>query len=285
MSKFVHRYVVESDLTCVLTGAGPFARGTRAIIKPYPRSARDDSPTRWVERLERLSGRFLSSLVCRKLLELSYSNEVYRFDIVCAGEISLGLTPTSHYLENAHEAHSHLELCVAELCAFYRSLSYQQVSFIGHLVEPRSIVAGLLANLENSVLPERLAALIYLCATFNDLGYSPSRMQYIGRLEEKLASQALRLEASLVGLVWSLIADFDSLILECPERTWLLSRLLYVAARLSADLRRKLGNQLLRFLTSDRRDNLLLDPEDVEAEIWRDIALVKVKEDRAGTAT
>lgn len=285
MLKFVHRYVVESDLTCVLTRAGPFARGTRAIIKPYPRSARDDSPTRRVERLEKLSGCFLSPLVGRKLLELSYSNEVCRFDIVCAGEISLGLTPTSHYLENAHEAHSYLELCVAELCAFYWSLSYQQVSFIGHLLEPGSTVAGLLANLENSVLPQRLAVLVYLCATFNDLGYSPSRMQYIGRLEEKLASQVLRLEVSLVGLVWSLIADFDNLILECPERTWLLSRLMYVAARLSADLRRKLENQLLRFLTSDRRDNLLLDPEDVEAEIWRDIALVKVKEDRAGTAT
>src|ERR1700734_2942506 len=115
MFKFVHRYVVESDLTCVLTRAGPFARETRAIIKPYPRSARDDSPTRRVERLEKLSSRFLSSLVCRKLLKLSYSNEVCRSDIVCAGEISFGLTLTSHYLENPHEARSHFELCVAEL--------------------------------------------------------------------------------------------------------------------------------------------------------------------------
>jgi hypothetical protein len=101
-------------------------------------------------------------------------------------------------------------------------------------------------------------------------------------MEEKIASQALRLDASLVGLLWSLIADFDTLVLECPERTWMLSRLMYVAARLSAGVRRQLGNQLLRFLTSDRRDNLLLDPEDVEAEIWRDIVLANVKGDRAG---
>src|ERR1700728_4724724 len=159
MFKFVHRYVVESDLTCVLTRAGPFARETRAIIKPYPRSARDDAMLELVQRISRPHKQYRT---CR-------------------------LTLTSHYLENAHEARSHFELCVAELCAFYRSLSYQQVSLIGHLVESGSIVAGVLANLENSVLPERLAVLIYLCATFNDLGHSPGRMQYISRLEEKLA--------------------------------------------------------------------------------------------------
>jgi hypothetical protein len=223
----------------------------------------DDWPAGRVECLEKLSGHFPPSIICCTLLELSYPNEVCRFDIICGGEISIGLTPPSRYLEITHDGYSHLELCVTELCAFYRSLSYQQASFITHLVEPGSIVAGLLAKLESSVLPERLAGLIYLCATFNGPGYAPSRMQYISRLEEKLASQALRLEASLAALLWSLIADFDSLILECPERTWLLSRLMYVAARLSADLRRKLENQFLRFLTSDRRDNFLLDPEDV----------------------
>jgi hypothetical protein len=245
----------------------------------------DDWPAGRVECLEKLSGHFPPSLVCCTLLELSYPNEVCRFDIICGGEISIGLTPPSRYLEITHDGYSHLELCVTELCAFYRSLSYQQASFITHLVEPGSIVAGLLAKLESSVLPERLAGLIYLCATFNGPGYAPRRMQYISRLEEKLASQVLRLEASLVGLLWSLIADFDSLILEYPERSWLLSRLMYVAARLSGDLRRKLENQFLRFLTSDRRDNFLLDPEDVEAEIWRDIALANVKDSTAGTAT
>jgi hypothetical protein len=212
-----------------------------------------------------------------------YSNYICRLDIVCGGEISVGLTPPSHYLKPTHKGYSHLELCVAELCAFYQSLSYQKASFIGHLVEPGSTAAGLLSKLENPVLPGRLAVLIYLCATFNDLGYSRSRTQYyISRMEEKIASQALRLDASLVGLLWSLITDFDTLVLECPERTWMLSRLMYVAARLSAGARRQLGDQLLRFLRSDYRDNLLLDPEDVEAEIWRDIVSANVKGDRAG---
>jgi hypothetical protein len=238
-----------------------------------------------VERPQKLPDHFPPSLVCRTLLDLFESDVVCRFDIICAGEISLGLTPPSHYLESTHDCKSHLELCVGELCAFCRSLCYQQVSFIGHIVEPGSIVGSLLAKLGCSVLPERLAVLTYLCAAFNDLTDSPSRTQYIVKLEQKLTAQALCLEASLVGVLWSLIIDFDDLILECPERTWLLSRLMYVAARLSANLRSRLENQLLRFLISDSRDQLLLESEDLEAEIWRDIALVKAKEDRAGTAT
>jgi hypothetical protein len=217
------------------------------------------------------------------LLDLSTSNAVCRFDIVSAGEISLGLTPLSDYLESTHKGESHLELCVRELCAFYRSLSSQQVAFMANLAEPGSLVRNMLTKLESPFLPERLAVLIYLCAASNDLRHFLSRMEYIDRLEKNLAAQSLCLEASLAGVLWSLITDFESLSLECPERTWLLSRMLYVAARLSADLRRRLENQLLKFLKSDRRDDLLLEPDDLEAEIWRDIALVRINEEEAGT--
>jgi hypothetical protein len=59
--------------------------------------------------------------------------------------------------------------------------------------------------------------------------------------------------------------------------------MLHVAAKLSDDLRRKLDNQLLRFLVSDDRDDLILEPADFEANIWRDIALVNVNEEKGGT--
>jgi hypothetical protein len=216
------------------------------------------------------------------LLDLSTSNAVYRFDMVSAGELSLGLTPPSGYLESTHKGESHLELCVRELGAFYRSLSSQQGSFIASLVKPGSLVGSMLTKLESPFLPERLAVLIYLCTAFNELRYLPSRMQYIDRLESNLAAQSIGLEASLAGVLWSLITDFENLSLECPERMWLLSRMLYVAARLSADLRRKLENQLLKFLMSGRRDDLELEPDDLEAEIWRDIALVRISVEEAG---
>ena len=58
--------------------------------------------------------------------------------------------------------------------------------------------------------------------------------------------------------------------------------MLYVATKLSDDLRRELNNQLLRFLVSDDRDDLVLEPADFEAKVWRDIALVHVNEEKAG---
>ena len=216
-------------------------------------------------------------------LDPSTSNAVCRFDIVCAGEISLGLTPLSRYLESSHHCASHLELYVCELCAFYRSLSRHQVSFMGHLVEPGTLVGSMLAKQENSVVTERSAVLIYLCAASDDLCHSPSRLQYVDLLGKKLVAQAMGPDASLARVLWALIIDFENFGLECPERTWLLSRMLYVATKLSADLRRKLDNQLLRFLVSDDRDDLVLEPADFEAKVWRDIALVNVNEEKAGT--
>src|ERR1700743_2650375 len=95
-------------------------------------------------------------------LDLSTSNAVCRFDIVSAGEISLGLTPLSRYLESSHQCASYLALYVYELCAFYQSPSPPQLSFMGHLVEPGTLVGGILAKQENSVVNERSAVLIYL---------------------------------------------------------------------------------------------------------------------------
>jgi hypothetical protein len=215
-------------------------------------------------------------------LDLSTSNAVCRFDIVSAGEISLGLTPLSRYLESPHQCASYLELYVYELCAFYRSLSRHQLSFMSHLVEPGTLVGGILAKQENSVVNERSAVLIYLCAASDDLCNSPGRLQYVTLLGKKLAAQAMDPDASPARVLWALITDFENFGLECPERTWLLSRMLHVAAKLSDDLRRKLDNQLLRFLVSDNRDDLVLEPADFEANIWRDIALINVSEEKAG---
>lgn len=39
----------------------------------------------------------------------------------------------------------------------------------------------------------------------------------------------------------------------------------------------------LHFLLSDCRDNALLRPEELEAEIWPDVALGKIKEEDAST--
>jgi hypothetical protein len=216
-------------------------------------------------------------------LDPSTSNAVCRFDIVCAGEISLGLTPLSRYLESSHHCASHLELYVCELCAFYRSLSRHQLSFMGHLVEPGTLIGSMLAKREHSVVTERSAVLIYLCAASDDLCHSPSRLQYVDLLRKKLVAQDMGPDASLARVLWVLMVDFENFGLECPERTWLLSRMLYVATKLSADLRRKLDNQLLRYLVSDDRDDLVLEPADFEAKIWRDIALVDVNEEKAGT--
>lgn len=154
---------------------------------------------------------------------------------------------------------------------------------MGHLVKPEKLVGGILAKQENPVVTERSAVLIYLCAASDDLCNSPDRLQYVDLLGKKLAAQAMGLDASPARVLWALITDFENFGLECPERTWLLSRMLHVAAKLSDDLRRKLDNQLLRFLVSDDRDDLILDPADFEANIWRDIALVNVNEEKAGT--
>jgi hypothetical protein len=216
-------------------------------------------------------------------LNPSTSNAVYRFDIVSAGKISLGLTPLSRYLDSQHQCASYLELYVYELCAFYQSLSSHQISFMGRLVEPGTLVGRILAQQEHSVMAERSAVLIYLCAASDDLRHSPGRLQYVEFLGKKLAAQDMGPDASLARVLWALIIDFENFGLECPERTWLLSRMLYVAAKLSDDLRRKLDNQLLRFLVSDARDDLVLKPADFEANIWRDIALVNVNEEKTGT--
>jgi len=154
---------------------------------------------------------------------------------------------------------------------------------MGHLVEPGTLVGSMLAKQENSVVTERSAVLIYLCAASDDLCHSPSRLQYVDLLGKKLVAQAMGPDASLARVLWALIIDFENFGLECPERTWLLSRMLYVATKLSADLRRKLDNQLLRFLVSDDRDDLVLSPADFEAKVWRDIALVNVNEEKART--
>ena len=215
------------------------------------------------------------------LLNLSTSKPVRRFDIICAGDISRGMTPPSQHLNSIPEGKSHLELCILEFCALYRSLFYQQVSFMSHLVEPGSLIGSMLAQKETPVLPVRSAVLIYFCAASNDLCHSPSLAEYVGTLEEKLTAQALTREASLVSVLWALITDFETLGLECPERTWLLSRMMYVGARLSADLRHRIEDRLLSFLVTDCRDDLSLPPERLEVEIWQDIAVLKANKARA----
>jgi hypothetical protein len=129
-------------------------------------------------------------------LDLSTSNAVCRFDIVSAGEISLGLAPLSRHLESPRQCASYLELYVTKLCAFYRSLSRHQLSFMGHLVKPETLVGGILAKQENLVVTERSAVLTYLCAASDDLCNSPDRLQYVDLLGKKLAAQAMGLDAS-----------------------------------------------------------------------------------------
>jgi hypothetical protein len=203
---------------------------------------------------------------------------LFRFDILCSGEISLGMTPLSYFPTGPKKGESCLRLYVQEFCAFFWSLIGQQISYMHPLVEPESLIGQMLStNKEEVMVLQHSAVLIYLSATGIDLRHFPDRTNTLNRLNGKVAAQAIGPEASLGGVLWALCVDFDTLRFECPERVFLLSRILYVFKHLQSELIHTIDKQMLLFMISDRRDEIILRAQTLESEIWSNIQLAQAE--------
>ncbi len=218
-----------------------------------------------------------------------------RYDLITAGEISIGLTPLSHYFttgksimdasylnispNGASNAHDLSNMFICEFVGLYELLHRFSRSWDGESsVTARTIQLCLyqtfpfnsaifreLAHGDKRPVFARLTILIHLSDLVLDLHRKANRKSTLSAFEEMstfIQGQGLNETPCLWVLSWVLMVRRDTFQLQHPPRTWLTSRILWLAKRLSADFVKRVEEMLFHLLFPDA--SLFLDSPEME---------------------
>ena len=226
-----------------------------------------------------------------------------RYDIVNSGDISAGISPFSyflnHYLSSGLQTHhpkhssktsgTFADVAAGELIGFcsaiYDLTNGKQSSILGRIRErfltifpPKSLVHAAFQPTHSESESNALSAvLVYLCAVVWDLcncAQNDAIELYFDRLSTFMLQQGLYKTPSRHVLLWTLMTDMDSFMVECPERCWLVSHCLWTMKRLGGAFANRVQEALREFLfeadNTEPYGGLSWKPEEMAQAVWQD---------------
>ena len=196
----------------------------------------------WDQLAKRPVGWYLHWSVCPKL---GTGLTMYRFDILCSGELSWGLASPSDATQAYSIAHN-LEVDAGELCRMCASLSGHP---LGDVISLAQLWPALTTVLEEqrpgfqapTWITMQSAIKLYLFLTCLELRTERQIRSHIRTLRQKVSEQKINAQISpsvpcAVGVLWILITDPVTLMLEDSGRLVAVTRILRAIKQLPSEL-------------------------------------------------